>query len=148
LNFDSPTPKGEGGYALLNSEQDRPDIHGYAEGVRLSSGRQAFGFQSEQSEEIFDYTLRSFVNEHFVEKRSADSSGWRSLVDIAQGVGAAKTSHYSPAASGPLRELLRKGVVERKVLTRQRGRGGRVTRIRIAYERGFVKEYVDSYMQK
>ena len=116
--------------------------------VRLSSGRQVFGFQSEQSERIFDYLLKSFVNEHFVEKHSADSSGWRSLVAIAQGIGVAKTSLYSAAASGPLRELLRKGVVERKVLTKQRGRGGRVTRTRIAYEKGFVKEYVDRYMVK
>jgi len=46
-----------------------------------------------------------------------------------------------------LRELTRKGVVERKVLHGQRGRGGSISKTRIAYEKGFVKEYVDRYMQ-
>jgi len=47
-----------------------------------------------------------------------------------------------------MRELSRRGVIERRVLTKQRGRGGRVTKIRIAFEKGFVKEYVSRYVEK
>lgn len=115
--------------------------------VRLSSGRQVFGFQNAESERIFDYLLKSFVTDHFVEQRSTESSGWRSLVEIAQGIGAPTTSLYSTDGSASLKELIRKGVVERKIFHKQRGRGGRVSRLRIAYERGFVKEYVDRYTQ-
>jgi KaiC/GvpD/RAD55 family RecA-like ATPase len=116
--------------------------------VRLSSGKQVFGFQSAESEKIFNYLLKSFVTDHFVEKHSAESSGWRSLVEIAQGIGAPKTSLYSADGSASVRELAKRGVVERRVLHKQRGRGGRVSRTRIAYEKGFVKEYVDRYLQK
>jgi hypothetical protein len=114
--------------------------------VRLSSGRQAFGFQREESEKIFAYLLRSFVDDHFVEKNSIESSGWRSLVEVAQGIGAARTSLYSDSASGSLRELLRKKVVERKTSTKQRGRGGKVKRFRIAYQQGSVEEYVSRHL--
>jgi KaiC/GvpD/RAD55 family RecA-like ATPase len=113
--------------------------------VRLSSGKQVFGFQSGESERIFNFLLKSFVADHFAERRSTESSGWRSLVETAKGIGASKTALYSADGSASLRELARKGVVERKVLHKQRGRGGRVLRIRIAYEKGFVKEYVDRY---
>ena len=44
-----------------------------------------------------------------------------------------------------MRELNRKGVIEQKVFHNQRGRGGRVSRTRIAYEKGFVKEYIERY---
>lgn len=116
--------------------------------LRLSTGRQVFGFQSESAELVFGYLLKSFVDDHFVEKNPAESSGWRSLVQIANGIGAAKTSLYSAEGSGSLRELIRKGVVERSVKSKQRGRGGRVTRTRIAYGKGFVKEYVERYMAR
>jgi len=115
--------------------------------VRLSSGKQVFGFHSPESERIFNYLLKSFVTDHIVGKHSAESSGWRSLVEIAQGIGARKTSLYSADGSAYFRELNRKGVIEQKVLHNQRGRGGSVSRTRIAYEKGFVKEYVNRYMQ-
>ena len=68
--------------------------------------------------------------------------------DIAKGIGAPKTSLYSPGGRGSLKELAKKGVIERRVAFKQRGRGGKVTRVRIAYEKGFVKEYVERYLQK
>ena len=116
--------------------------------VRLSSGKQVFGFQSEESEKIFNFLLKSFVDDHFTNRRPSESSGWRTLVEIALGIGAPKTSLYSADGSTSLRELSRKGVIERKVLTGQRGRGGLVTRVRIAYEKGIVKEYVEKHTQR
>jgi len=115
--------------------------------VRLSSGKQVFGFHSPESEKIFNYLLKSFITDHLVEKHSSESSGWRSLVEIAQGIGARKTSLYSADGAAFLRELNRKGVIEQKIFHNQRGRGGRVSRTRIAYEKGFVKESVNRYMQ-
>ncbi len=133
--------------AKFDSTWRRIELFGSSR-VRLSAGKQAFGFQSDQSEKIFNFLVRSFVDDHFVEKQSVESSGWRSLSEIAEGIGASKTSLYSAAGSTYLRELTKRGVVERKVLSGQRGRGGRVGRIRIAYGKGFVKEYVDRYTQR
>jgi len=115
--------------------------------VRLSSGRQAFGFESDGAEKVFSYLLKAFVEDHHKGRQPADSSGWRSLVEIAKGIGAPSTSLYSARFSGSLGELLRKGVAERRFFSKQRGRGGRVARVRIAYQKGFVKEYVDRYLQ-
>ena len=116
--------------------------------VGLSSGREVFGFQSEVAEKIFTYLLKSFVDDHLVGKYAVESSGWRSLVEIAEGVGLSKTSLYSDYGTTSMRELARKGVVERKTVLGQRGRGGRVARTRIAYGKPFVREYVDRYLQK
>lgn len=115
--------------------------------VRLSSGREVFGFQNEGAEKIFVYLLKSFVDDHIVGKLPAESSGWRSLVEIAEGVGLSKTSLYSAEGSASMRELYRKGVVERRTVSGQRGRGGRVSRSRIAYGKSFVKEYVERYVR-
>lgn len=115
--------------------------------VRLSSGKEVFGFQNGGAEKIFNFLLKSFVDDHLVGKLPAESSGWRSLVEIAEGVGLSKTSLYSADGSASMRELSRKGVVERKTVSGQRGRGGRVSRSRIAYGKSFVKEYVDRYVR-
>jgi KaiC/GvpD/RAD55 family RecA-like ATPase len=115
--------------------------------VMLSSGRQAFGLESDGAEKIFGYLLNSFVDDHFRGKESMDDAGWRSLVQIARGIGAPATSLYTPASSASLGELIRKGVAERKFVSKQRGRGGRVTKFRIAYQRNSVREYVDRYLE-
>ena len=132
--------------AKFDSSWRRIELFG-ANSARLSSGRQVFGFQGEESEKIFNYLLKSFVDDHLVEKNPVETSGWRSLVEIARGIGGARTSLYSDVGNAALRELTRKGVIERRVLSGQRGRGGRVTRTRIAYEKGFVKEYVSRYVE-
>jgi KaiC/GvpD/RAD55 family RecA-like ATPase len=115
--------------------------------VRLSSGRQAFGFESDGAEKIFSYLLNSFIEDHLRRRESVETSGWRSLVEVAKGMGARATLLYSPSSSAALGELIRKGVVERKFVSKQRGRGGRVTKIRIAYEKGPVREYVERYVE-
>lgn len=115
--------------------------------VRLSSGQRAFGFESEIAERMFDYLLKSFVDDYHKRRYPADSSGWRSLVDVAKGIGAPATSLYSSRSSVSIGELIKRGVAERKVFSKQRGRGGKVARIRLAYQRGFVREYVDKYVQ-
>jgi hypothetical protein len=132
--------------AKFDSSWRRIELFG-ANSARLSSGKQVFGFQSEDSEKIFNYLLKSFVDDHFVEKHTAETSGWRSLVEIARGIGASGTSLYTATGTASLKELSRRGVIERRVLSKQRGRGGRVTRTRIAYEKGFVKEYVNRYVE-
>ncbi|MDG7006889.1 MAG: hypothetical protein JRN06_01445 [Nitrososphaerota archaeon] len=47
-----------------------------------------------------------------------------------------------------MRGLSRKGIVESKTVSGQRRRGGRVSRSRVAYEKGFVRGYVDRYLAK
>lgn len=116
--------------------------------VRLTSGRQVFGFESDEAEKIFDYLLKSFVNDYYGKKSPIDSSGWRSMVEIAKNIGARSTSLYSPRSSILLRDLIKRGAVERKFFSKERGRGGSIARIRIAYQDESVREFVDRYSRK
>jgi len=47
-----------------------------------------------------------------------------------------------------MKELLARGLVEMRVFTGQRGRGGEVTRARVAYDKEPVKRYVDAVILK
>jgi KaiC/GvpD/RAD55 family RecA-like ATPase len=116
--------------------------------VRLSSGKQVFGFENQTTERVFDYLLRSFVDDHVRESTSVESSGWRTLVDVATNIGVAPSLLYSPKASVFIGEPLRNRIIERRIFPKERGRGGRVTRLRVAYQNPSVKEFVDRYMQK
>jgi hypothetical protein len=89
--------------------------------VRLTSGRQVFSFESDETEKIFDYLLKSFVNDHYGKKSPIDSSGWRSMVEIVKNIGARSTSLYSPRSSILLRDLIKRGAVERKFFQRKEG---------------------------
>jgi KaiC/GvpD/RAD55 family RecA-like ATPase len=122
--------------------------HSEAGRVRLSSGKQVFGFENQTTERVFDYLLRSFVDDHVRESNSVESSGWRTLVDIATNIGVTPALLYSPKASVFIGEPLRNRIIERKIFPKERGRGGRITRLRIAYQNPSVKEFVDRYAQK
>jgi KaiC/GvpD/RAD55 family RecA-like ATPase len=116
--------------------------------VKLVAGRQVFGFESKDEEKIFDCLLKSFVEDYYDKKQPLESSGWRSMVEIAKAIGERATSLYSARSSVLLGDLIKRGVAERKYFSKQRGRGGSVTRMRIAYEKAPVKEFVDRYMEK
>lgn len=116
--------------------------------VRLSTSHQVFDFENKMAERVFDCLLKSFVDDHFVRKYPEESSGWRSAVEIAKDIGVRSTILYSRKSSATIGELVRKGFVQRKVVSGQRGRGGKVTRLRVAYDRGFVKEYIERYVHE
>ncbi len=75
---------------------------------------------------------------------SSDDSGWRGIGQLAKSMKASPSSMYGRhgGMSPELGELVRKGLVETRVFRGERGRGGEVTRLRIAYDRDPVKEYV------
>lgn len=77
-------------------------------------------------------------------------SGWRSIVEIARETGVPVSSLYSRARGGtsPFEELSKRGLVELKLSPGERGRGGEVTKVRVAYEKEPVREYVNSLAKK
>jgi hypothetical protein len=116
--------------------------------VRLLSGREAFGFENEEAQRVFDYLVKEFVNDYYGNKLPMDSSGWRSLVDIARNLGARTTLFYSTKSSMLFRDLIRRNVIERKFFPKERGRGGTIVRLRIAYQNDSVRELVEKYSNK
>ena len=75
-----------------------------------------------------------------------DDSGWRSLGTVVRDTGLSTSIVYGKRRnqlSQPLKELLQRGFVEQRFFQRERGRGGEVMKVRIAYDRDSIKDYVD-----
>ena len=74
-----------------------------------------------------------------------DKSGWRSIVDVARETSIPVSSLYTRGrnVTTPFRELLKRGMIEMKLAPGERGRGGKITRVRVAYEKAPVKDYVN-----
>jgi hypothetical protein len=102
-------------------------------------------FRSEAARKVFIFLVKSFVEDFFQKRLSKDSSGWRTLMDI---VNQAKVSRYSMYGSSDhrglvLRELENLGIVEARFFFGERGRGGKILKLRVAHEKENVKQYID-----
>ena len=94
---------------------------------------------------VFNYLVKSFVDDYMFSRLPLDSSGWRSRIKIVDSAKVTQVSLYArQGRQAPvLKELLSRGLVETRFFPRERGRGGEVVKIRIAYEREPIKRTVD-----
>jgi hypothetical protein len=104
-----------------------------------------FEFRSEAARKVFVFLVKAFVEDFFQKRLSKDRSGWRTLMDI---VNQAKVSRYSMYGSSDhrglvMRELENLGIVEGRFFFGERGRGGKILKLRVAHEKENVKQYID-----
>lgn len=94
-------------------------------------------FADPRTKQVFDYLIGAFIQDEFIDKLPVEKSGWRTLGDISQKTGITKSQLYGyPSGSGiVLKDLISSKVAELKSFEGERGRGGDVTRVRIAYEK-------------
>lgn len=95
-------------------------------------------FESVSGQKAFDFLVNAY-NEDFVKRKfHKDGSGWRTLLKISKG---ALISHYSVYGSscssihglGPaILELRRMGLIDIRFFFAERGRGGKILKVRIA----------------
>lgn len=100
----------------------------------------------EKSRVVFDYLVKAFIQDIIVNKFPVDRCGWRSLRMIEKGTGLPASVLYARTGGvGPtLKQLFRSKLVESAIFSGQRGRGGEITRVRLAYlTNRIAKEYVD-----
>ncbi|TRO52735.1 hypothetical protein E2P63_03130, partial [Candidatus Bathyarchaeota archaeon] len=102
-------------------------------------------FRSEAARKVFIFLVKVFVEDFFQKRLSKDRSGWRTLMDI---VNQAKVSRYSMYGSSDrrglvMRELENLGIVEARFFVGERGRGGKILKLRVAHEKEVVKQYID-----
>lgn len=108
-----------------------------------------FDFATQKERELFSYLAKEFIQDYMVRQLHPDMSGWRSLVDISTDVRIPKSSLYANGGEGEaLGQLLRRGLLERRLFHGQRGRGGTVTRVRVNYGKEPVKEHVGRLVKK
>ena len=102
-----------------------------------------FDFATQKERDLFSYLAKEFIQDYMVRQLHSDMCGWRSLVDISTDVRIPKSSLYTRGGGGEaLGQLLRRGLLERRLFHGQRGRGGTVTRVRVNYEKEPVREHV------
>lgn len=107
-------------------------------------------FKSERARTLFDYIVRCFTRDYMVARLYFEQAGWRSLGEISAGTKIPRDSLYGRHGSlGPaIGELVSRGLIETRMFSGERGRGGEVVKVRIAYDKDPVKRYVDKTVMK
>ena len=110
----------------------------------------SFEFNIEAAQNTFSYIADAFINDYMRQKLSLEKSGWRTLMDIVKHGNVPKSSVYDAhgGLGNAVSELENRGLVEIRVFPGERGRGGRILKLRLAYEKETVKRYVDQLVMK
>ncbi len=110
----------------------------------ISIGKE-FRFDTERSRKVFQYMIKEFLIDYMSKRIYVDKAGWRTLVQIVREVRIPRSALYGPRGrDGPvLAELERRGLVESRIFPKERGRGGAVKRVRVAYDNAIVKRIVE-----
>jgi hypothetical protein len=98
----------------------------------------------------FEYLIDSFIADYMHYKLSPEKSGWRTLTEIIGNARIPKSSVYGANCrkGRVLLELEARGLVEVRMFKGERGRGGRITKVRICYEKDPLKHLVEQRVLK
>lgn len=105
----------------------------------------SFEFRSEAAQKVFSYIIDAFINDYMRQKLSLEESGWRTLTDTIKHGSVPKSSVYSAQGGmgSAISELDRRGLIEVRFFSGERGRGGRILKMRLMYGKETIKRYVD-----
>jgi len=106
---------------------------------------QDFQFENERSRQVLSQLVKEFLDDYMTRRIVMERAGWRSLMDMIREVKIPRSAMYGPGGrTGPvLAELERRGLVETRVFPKERGRGGEIRKLRVAYENTIVRRIVD-----
>jgi hypothetical protein len=109
-----------------------------------------FEFKTKDAQSIFDFLISSFVEDYMRRMLSLQEAGWRSLMQIVRKAGVSRRRVYGAKGRvGPaISELKGRGLIETRFFTGERGRGGKILKTRISYEKETIKRYVDQRVVK
>jgi tetratricopeptide (TPR) repeat protein len=109
-----------------------------------------FEFKTNAAQKVFDFLTSSFVEDYMRRRISLEKSGWRTLMQIIKHAKVSKSSVYGTGGRrGPaISELERRGFVETRVFPGERGRGGKISKMRISYEKETIKRHIDQRVMK
>ena len=110
----------------------------------------AFEFRTKAAQRVFDFLISSFVEDYMRQRISLEKSGWRTMMHIIKHGKVSRSSVYGVGGrrGRAISELERRGLVETRVFPGERGRGGRILKIRIAYEKETIKRHLDQRVMK
>jgi len=110
----------------------------------------AFEFETKVAQNAFDFLINSFVEDYMRRRIALERSGWRTLMQIVKTGKVPRSSVYGAKRrrGRAIAELERRGLVETRIFPGERGRGGRILKVRIFYEREPVKRHIDRRIMK
>lgn len=102
-------------------------------------------FKSEAAQKAFNYLVNAFLDDNKRQRLPQERSGWRTLIDIAKQGKVSKYSLYgfSGNRGQAVSELGRLGLVEARIFVGERGRGGKILKLRVACEKEIVRRQID-----
>jgi hypothetical protein len=108
----------------------------------------SFKFSTEAAEKVFDFLVRSFVQDYMQLRMTLEHSGWRTAMQIVKHCKISKWNMYEgEGQKGSARaELKKRGFVESRIFHGERGRGGKIRKMRVAYDRETIKKYIDEHI--
>jgi len=109
--------------------------------------RRSFEFEVKSAEDVLDFLAASFLEDYEKRKMPLEHCGWRSLVAIMRQGKIPRSSVYRSGGGRGLAvaELERRGLIEARVSSGERGRGGNIAKLRVCYEKEDVKSYLDQH---
>lgn len=110
----------------------------------------SFQFQTDNAQKVFEYLTRAFIEDYMRRRMALEKSGWRTFVQIKKHAKVPKSSIYGTIARRgyAISELEKRGLVETRIFPGERGRGGRIIKARIYYEKETIKRYIDQHIMK
>jgi tetratricopeptide (TPR) repeat protein len=110
----------------------------------------SFQFKIAAAQKVFNFLIDAFVQDYMRRRLPLDNSGWTTLNQIVKQAKVSKSSVYGPKGRRgcAVSELEKRGLVETRVFPGERGRGGRIIKMRIAYGKETVKRHVDQRVMK
>ncbi len=100
-----------------------------------------FEFKSKAAEKAFNFLVKAFKEDYIANKMAQEKSGWRTLMQVVRNAPVTMHGMYGRTGKGgkATLELERLGLAEQRFFLGERGRGGRVLKMRICYEKEPVK---------
>ena len=104
-----------------------------------------FEFKTPSAKKAFDFLVRAFIQDYMRRRLPLEWSGWRTLMEIVKHTGLSRHSVYGGESSRGLAivELENRGLIEARVFPKERGRGGKITKVRVFYEKEIIKRRID-----
>jgi hypothetical protein len=101
-------------------------------------------FETDRAREVFQFLTKDFIADYVGRGLLLEDSGWRTLMGMVREAEVPRSAFYRTGGGdgAVLAELDRRGLVERRVFSKERGRGGAVTKMRIAYDNDAVRKFL------
>ena len=109
-----------------------------------------FNFELHAAEKAFNFLITSFIEDYMRRRLAPEKAGWRTLMEVVTHEKIPKSSMYGyeKRKGKALIELEKRGLVESRFFPGERGRGGRVVRVRVCYDKEIIKRQIDNRIMR